>query len=128
MIAADSPVSCATYARQHNLFDLPGWKHFKSLAKRQNNMLREVNLAKLRKHTTSSKFKHGYEVPKDFKQVVDINQWNRNMLWQDATKLELKSMEAYEVFKDHGHKATPPPGYKVIRAHLILYDTPLLSP
>ena len=43
------------------------------------------------------------------------------MLWQDATKLELKSMEAYEVFKDHGHKATPPPGYKVIRAHLI-YD------
>ena len=30
-------------------------------------------------------------------------------------------MEAYQVFKDHGHKATPPPGYKVIRAHLI-YD------
>ena len=30
-------------------------------------------------------------------------------------------MEAYQVFKDHGHKATLPPGYKVIRAHLI-YD------
>src|SRR5688500_4924972 len=28
-------------------------------------------------------------------------------------------MEAYQVFKDHGHKATPPSEYKVIRAHLI---------
>src|SRR5688500_7931734 len=30
-------------------------------------------------------------------------------------------MEAYQVFKDHGHKATPPSEYKVIRVHLI-YD------
>ena len=30
-------------------------------------------------------------------------------------------MEAYEVFKDQGHKATPPLGYKTIRVHLI-YD------
>lgn len=30
-------------------------------------------------------------------------------------------MEAYQVFKDHGHKGEPPPGYKVIRVHLI-YD------
>lgn len=28
-------------------------------------------------------------------------------------------MESYQVFKDHGHKATPPPDYKVIRVHLI---------
>src|SRR5687768_16928081 len=30
-------------------------------------------------------------------------------------------MEEYQVFKDTGHKATPPPEYKVIRVHLI-YD------
>ena len=36
-------------------------------------------------------------------------------------KAELESMEAYQVFKDHGHKAEPPPGYKVIHVHLI-YD------
>ena len=47
VIAADDPVSCAVYARQNNLLDLPGWKRFKTLAKRQKNMLREVNLAKL---------------------------------------------------------------------------------
>ena len=110
------------YAKQYDLLDLPGWKRSKSLAKRQNNMLREVNLAKLRKHTIRTKFKYGCEVPRDFKHTVDIGQQNGNTLWQDATKLKLKSMEAYEVFKDHGHKAMPPPGYKVIRAHLI-YDS-----
>ena len=30
-------------------------------------------------------------------------------------------MEAYQVFKDKEYKAEPPPGYKVIRVHLI-YD------
>ena len=30
-------------------------------------------------------------------------------------------MDAYQVFNDSGHMATPPPDYKVIRAHLI-YD------
>jgi hypothetical protein len=30
-------------------------------------------------------------------------------------------MAAYDVFKDHGYKATPPPGYKTIKVWLI-YD------
>ena len=117
VIAADNPVFCTIYAGQNSLLNQPGWKWFKSFARRQKRILREISLAKLRKHTTRVKFKYGYEVPKDFKHAVDTD----HTLWQDATKLELESMEAYQVFKDHGHKATPPPGYKVIRAHLI-YD------
>jgi hypothetical protein len=35
LIAADNPVMCAIYARDNNLLDLPGWKRFKGLAKRQ---------------------------------------------------------------------------------------------
>ena len=84
-------------------------------------MLREVNLAKLRKYNKRAKFKYGYEVPRDYRHAVEIDQHNGNTLWQDATRLELESMEAYQVFKDHGYKATPPPDYKVIRVHLI-YD------
>ena len=80
VIAADNPVSCAMYAKKYDLLDLPGWKRFKSLAKRQNNMLREVNLAKLRKHTVRTKFKYGCKVPKDFKHTVYINQRNGNTL------------------------------------------------
>ena len=44
---------------------------------------------------------------------------NENTFWQDATKLELESMAAYEVFKDFGHKDTSPPKYKPIWVHLI---------
>ena len=47
LITADDPVSCAIYAHDNNLLDLPGWKRFRTLAKRQKNMLRLANLAKL---------------------------------------------------------------------------------
>src|SRR6476661_3733243 len=68
-----------------------------------------------------AKYIYGYEVPRDFRHAVEIDEQNGNTKWQDATKLELASMEAYQVFKDQGYKADPPPGYKVIRVHLI-YD------
>src|SRR5687767_15417831 len=84
-------------------------------------MMREINLAKLRKYSTRAKYQYGYEVPKDFKHALEIDQCNGNTLWQDTTKLELESMEDYQVFKDTGLQATPPPEYKVIRVHLI-YD------
>ena len=80
-----------------------------------------ANLAKLWKYSTRAKYNYGYEIPWDFKHAVKIDQQNGNTKWQDATKTELESMEAYQVFKDHGHNADPPPGYKVIRVHLI-YD------
>jgi predicted SprT family Zn-dependent metalloprotease len=32
MMAADDPVTCAIYGKQHNLLKLPGWKLFKHLA------------------------------------------------------------------------------------------------
>ena len=52
---------------------------------------------------------------------MEIDKQKENTLWQDATKLELESMAAYNVFKDQGYKAAPPPEYKAIRVHLI-YD------
>ncbi len=33
IIAANDPVTCAIYARDHNLLELPGWKRFKPIAK-----------------------------------------------------------------------------------------------
>ena len=40
IIAADSPVVCAQYAKDHGLLNLPGWKRFRRLAGRQDRMLR----------------------------------------------------------------------------------------
>src|SRR5688572_7885907 len=42
----------------------------------------------------------------------------------DATMFELASKEAYQVFREQGHKTESPPGYKVIIVHLI-YDVKL---
>jgi hypothetical protein len=42
-IAADDPVACAIYAKDHGLLDTEGWKRFRSLAKRAKKMLRMVN-------------------------------------------------------------------------------------
>jgi hypothetical protein len=35
IIAADDPVTCAIYAREHGLLDKPGWKRFKNIAKHE---------------------------------------------------------------------------------------------
>src|SRR5687768_7881260 len=121
VIASDNPISCAIYAKQNNLLELAGWRRFRTLAKRQGRMLREINLEKLGKYRTRAKYKYGFEVPKDFKHAIEIDQRNGNTLWQNATKLEMESMEDYQVFKDTGMNVTPPPDYKTIRVHLI-YD------
>ena len=47
IIGADDPVACAIYARDNGLLDTPGWKRFKTIAKRQKKLLRMVNQAKL---------------------------------------------------------------------------------
>ena len=121
VIVADDPASCAMYAQDNGLLDLAGWKQFRGLAKRQRNLFQQVNIARLQSFSTCPKYKYEHEITRDFKHAVEIDQHNRNTKWQDATTLELESMQAYNVFKDCGHKAEPPPGYKVIRVHLI-YD------
>jgi hypothetical protein len=66
IIAADDPVTCAIYAKDNNLLDLPGWKRFKSIAKRQKKFTCMINQAKIKSCTTSPKFKYGFEVPKSY--------------------------------------------------------------
>ena len=80
-----------------------------------------ANQAKLRQLYSTPKFKYGFEIPRNYNHAIKIDQDNGNTKWQDATKLEQGSMDEYQVFTDKGHRAEPPPGYKVIRVHLI-YD------
>ena len=121
IIAKDDPVTCAIYAKDHDLLDLPGWKRFKSIAKRQRKLIRMVNQAKLRSYNSAPRYKYGYEVPRDYHHAIAIDQKTGNTKWQDATKLELEQINEYEVFRDLGHKdgAHAPLGYKRIRVHLV---------
>ena len=65
------------------------------------------------------KFKYGYEIPCNYAQALELDKCNGNTKWADATALELKLMDKYNVFQDCG-KGTPiPDGYKKIRVHFI---------
>ena len=57
VVAAYDPVTCAIYAKDHNLLEAPGWKHFMGIAKRDKELLRMVNQAKLRSYSTAPKYK-----------------------------------------------------------------------
>jgi hypothetical protein len=117
VIAPDDPVTCAIYARENSLLDLPGWKRFKSIAKREKKYLRMVNQAKLRLYNNAKRYKYGFQVPKNFEDAVQIDRSNGNTKWQDAVKLELDSVNSYNVFIDN--KSEIPAGHRKIRVHLV---------
>jgi hypothetical protein len=100
IIASNDPVTCAIYARENSLLDLPGWKHFKSIAKREKKFLCMVNHAKLCSYNTAKRFKYGFEVPRNYEDTVQIDQMNGNTKWQDAVQTALDSVNSYEVFDD----------------------------
>jgi hypothetical protein len=121
IIAADDPVTCAIYAKEHGLLDKPGWKRFKSIAKRQKKFTRIVNQAKLRSYRTAPRYKYGFEIPRNFAHTVRLDERNGNTKWQDAVVLEREQIDEYQTFSDLGHKSVAkiPPGYKKIRVHLV---------
>jgi hypothetical protein len=121
IIAADDPVSCALYARDHGLLDTPGWKRFKKIASREKKLLRMANQAKLRSFNTAPRFKYGFEIRRNYDHAVFLDSQNGNTKWQDAAKLEFDQLDEYSTFEDYGDSNTsaPPVGYKKIRVHLV---------
>ena len=119
IIGADAPVECAIYARDNNLLDTEGWKRFKHIAKRQKKLFRMANQAKLRSYRTAPRYMYGYEVPRDYKHAIRLDDRNGNRKWRDCTSLEMLQLDEYEVFDDKGPNGKPPPDYKKIRVHLV---------
>lgn len=121
IIAKDDPVTCAIYAREHDLLNMDGWKQFKKIAKRKKTFDRQVKQAKLRSFRRTPKYMFGYQIPYDYKEAINLDNRNGNKRWEHATTGEMGVMGEYEVFKDHGHKdkVKPPDGYKKIRVHLV---------
>ena len=78
-IAKDNPVTCAIYAREHELLDTPGWKQFKAIAKRQKKLTCMVNQVKLRSYNLAPKFKNGFEVPKTYEQAIRLDERSGNI-------------------------------------------------
>jgi hypothetical protein len=114
-------VSCALYAKENKILDQPGWKRFKNIAKQEKLFTRIVNQAKLRLFNTSTKYKYGYEVPRNYNHAMILDEKNGNNLWTDAVALELQQFYDYQTFEDKGHhtKVIQLNGYKKIRVQFV---------
>ena len=119
MIAKDDPVTCAVYAKDNDLLNTPGWKQFKRLAKRQKQMIRMINQAKLKSYKRARKYMYGYPIPTTYQEALEFDRQNGNSKWDDATGTEMEQLDLYSTFVDLGVGTEIPEGYKKIRTHLV---------
>ena len=119
ILAIDDPVTCAKYAKDNCLLDLPGWKRFKRLAAREKKFIRMLRQAFASKKKNAIKYKFGVRIPRSFREAKELDKANGNTLWQDALKKELDQIKAYQTFKDLGKGAKIPHGHQRIYVHIV---------
>ena len=118
LIAADDPVTCAVYAKKHDLLHFDGWKRLKHIAKNQKQLTRAINQSKIRQVRRSAVYQFGFLIPKDYKQALQLDEQNGNSKWYDATKLEMDQINEYTVFQDHGKAQFDPKSRKESNAQM----------
>ena len=74
LIAADDPVTCAEYAKKHDLLHLDGGKRLKHIAKNQKQLTRAINQSKTRQVRRSAVYQFGFLIPKDYKQALQLDE------------------------------------------------------
>ena len=128
IIPQDDPVTCAAYAKQHNLLHLPKWNKLKHIAKHQKTLTRAINQTKIRQVRRSATYQFGYLIPRDNKHALELDKLNGNSRWYDAATKELDQINEYKVSISHGKaKYDPkskriinaPQGYQKIKVHLV---------
>ena len=125
LISKDDPITCAVYAKKHDLLDTTGWKHLKRYAKTSKRLIRAVKQSRICQVRASARYQHGFQVPKDFNDAIRLDKENSNTHWQDAMDLELTQIHEYKAFKDtgkvqfHDGKAVTPDGFQKIRVHFV---------
>ena len=125
LISKDDPITCAVYAKKHDLLDTTGWKHLKRYAKTSKRLIRAVKQSRIRQVRASVRYQHGFQVPKDYNDAMRLDKENGNTHWQDAMDLELTQIHEYKVFKDTGKakfrngKVVTPDGFQKIRVHFV---------
>ena len=83
---------------------------------------RLIKQARLRSFCLRPKYKYGFEVPRDYRHAMQLDQRNGNTKWKRAvdTEYELVVIE-YEAFIDKGKFSIEkiPDGYKLIKVHMV---------
>ena len=105
LISKDDPITCAVYAKKHDLLDTTGWKHLKRYAKKSKRLVRAVKQSRIRQVRASARYQHGFQVPKDYNDVSDHqgqgdHHIGLNVAWfifSDKLQIILKCMRFAEV-------------------------------
>ncbi len=120
-VADTDPVTAAAYARVNNLLDTPGWRmpRLRKYAKTQQRMIRSMNQAKLHSFRHKPIYMHGYQVPRNHQQAMDLDRANGNTKWRDSELLELKQIDDYNTFLDKGKDWKAPSDYQKISVHIV---------
>ena len=125
-IIASDPYTCAIYAKEHNLLNTPGWSLLKRHARTARRLIRTLKKSKYRPARASRKYKHGWEVPRDYAHALQLDIHNGNNKWKEAIDLEIKQIKEYQVFKDFGKAVydknnitNAPKGHQKHRVHCV---------
>ena len=77
-----------------------------------------------RQAKASTRYKHGWEVPRDYTHGLQHDVQNGANKWRDA--IEIEQIKEYQVFKDYGKAVyekgkviNAPKEYEIIRAHFV---------
>ena len=81
LISKDDPITCAVYAKKHDLLDTTGWKHLKRYAKTSKRLIRAVKQSRIRQVRASARYQHGFQVPKDYNDAMRLDKENGNTHW-----------------------------------------------
>ena len=112
------PCQLADYAIEHQLDGLPAFQWWIPFVLKKRDRI----IAKTKANYWQTTHKYGLEIPKNFQDCVRIDLENKNTLWQDATKSEMKV--ARPAFELHEGPVSELIGYQKIRCHLV-YDVKL---
>ena len=125
-IIASDPYTCAIYAKKNDLLNTAGWKLLERLGRTARRLIRTLKKSMYRQTKASRKYKHGWEVPRDYAHDLQLDIQNGNNNWKDAMDLEIEQIKEYQVFKDHGKAIyekdkidDAPKGYQKIRVHFV---------
>ena len=112
------PITCASYAREHNLLNQKGWKWAKKIkvdARRLIRIAKRIYSAK----RTSDLYKFGIQVPQTVDEALAIDKAAGNTLWKDAIEKELGQILEYDTFNILPHGERAPADHKRVPLHLV---------
>ena len=101
-IIADDCYSCAVYVNKFNLLNTQGWKQLNRYARTAKRLIRALKESKYRQAKATKRYKHGWEVPRDYAHAPQLDVQNGNTRWKDAIDLEIEQIKENQVFNNHG--------------------------